>query len=128
MGWPDAKNATPYVAIVGEGEAILAPQGWWHYTISLDTSITVMRNFYTACNGHEYYKRRDKHTVQALGDTFLVHSPKLKGKSREERHEAAAQMVNFVRQKIKEVKNGTLTDDLPAESPKYRQGRLNTTL
>ena len=31
-----------------EGETLLCPDGWWHYAVSLDESITVMRNFYNA--------------------------------------------------------------------------------
>ena len=30
------------------GEAVVVPQGWWHYAVALDRSVTVQRNFYHA--------------------------------------------------------------------------------
>lgn len=39
-------HARPVQTVLHPGEAILTPKGWWHYAISLDPSITVMRNFY----------------------------------------------------------------------------------
>jgi chloride channel 7 len=37
-----------YFGVLKEGETLLIPAGWWHYAVSLETSITVMRNFYNA--------------------------------------------------------------------------------
>ena len=39
-------HARPVQTVLHPGEAILVPKGWWHYALSLDPSITVMRNFY----------------------------------------------------------------------------------
>ena len=60
------------MALVEQGETIVAPKGWWHYAVSLDTSVstlvgrpimlslhccvssrlevTIMRNFYSTSN------------------------------------------------------------------------------
>lgn len=34
--------------ILNPGEAVVIPQNWWHYAVALETSITVMKNFYHA--------------------------------------------------------------------------------
>jgi len=39
-------KANPVQTVLHPGEAIIVPKGWWHYALSLDPSITVMRNFY----------------------------------------------------------------------------------
>ena len=44
--YPLFSNATMFFAVLQEGETLLVPEGWWHYAVSLETSITVMRNFY----------------------------------------------------------------------------------
>ena len=46
--WSSYQNAHPLACILHPGEAIIIPRGWWHYAVSLDTSITVQRNFYHA--------------------------------------------------------------------------------
>jgi chloride channel 7 len=41
------------VCVLNPGEVVLCPRRWWHFAVSLDTSITVMRNFYNAnTNAH----------------------------------------------------------------------------
>lgn len=42
------RNATPTVFVLEPGEVVLVPCGWWHYAAALDSSVTVMRNFFTA--------------------------------------------------------------------------------
>jgi len=46
--YPLYRYAQPIAVVVEEGQAILIPKGWWHYAVSLEPSITVMRNFYNA--------------------------------------------------------------------------------
>jgi hypothetical protein len=46
--WPDVQNASPIACILQPGEAVAIPQGWWHYAVALDKSITLQRNFYHA--------------------------------------------------------------------------------
>lgn len=46
--FPLYQHARPLAVVLEEGQAILIPKGWWHYAVSLDPSITVMRNFYNA--------------------------------------------------------------------------------
>lgn len=46
--YPECKSASLHYAIVKEGETIVIPEGWWHFAVALDDSITVMRNFYNA--------------------------------------------------------------------------------
>ncbi len=41
-------NATPHAFVLLPGQAVVIPQGWWHYAAALDTCITVMGNFYHA--------------------------------------------------------------------------------
>jgi oxalate decarboxylase/phosphoglucose isomerase-like protein (cupin superfamily) len=36
------------VALLKPGEAILVPQGWWHYAVALTPSTTAQANFYEA--------------------------------------------------------------------------------
>lgn len=48
--WPEYKQASPRACFVHPGEAILVPNGWWHYAVALDRSITVQRNFYHAAS------------------------------------------------------------------------------
>lgn len=45
---PLYQQATPLAFILSPGEAVLIPQGWWHYAAALDSCITVMGNFYNA--------------------------------------------------------------------------------
>mmetsp|Transcript_3341 Transcript_3341/g.7458 ORF Transcript_3341/g.7458 Transcript_3341/m.7458 type:complete len:204 (+) Transcript_3341:3-614(+) len=46
--FPNYEKCHQYYAVLREGETLLCPDGWWHYAVSLDESITVMRNFYNA--------------------------------------------------------------------------------
>lgn len=46
--WPAYAAARPRVVMLRPGEAILVPRGWWHYAVSVDTSVTLQRNFYHA--------------------------------------------------------------------------------
>jgi chloride channel 7 len=34
------------VCVLNPGEVVLCPRRWWHYAVALDTSVTVMRNWY----------------------------------------------------------------------------------
>jgi len=93
--WPDYSKATPYVSILEEGETLVAPKGWWHYAVALDTSITVMRNFYSEVNKSEYLARKDKTLEEALVNSLL--RPRSKGKSDEELRQGARMMIAKVR-------------------------------
>lgn len=77
--WPNYKKATPHVAIVEEGETIFNPQGWWHYAVSLDTSITIMRNFYSAANAHESVSRDQKQLSEAMLSVLKRNEARTKG-------------------------------------------------
>jgi len=48
--YPNYKHATPYLALLTEGESLLLPKNWWHCAYSLSPSITVMRNFWSSSN------------------------------------------------------------------------------
>jgi len=98
--WPDCAKATPYLGIVEEGETIVAPQGWWHYAVSLDTSVTVMRNFYTENNRQEHIRRTDKVLEEALAKYVL--GTKMKGQPEEAREEAARKLISRVRARMAE--------------------------
>jgi len=76
--WPDYVKATPYVGVVEEGETLVVPQGWWHYTVALDSGVTVMRNFYDKSNKHELLKRKDEALGDAVGMFVLKQQTKLK--------------------------------------------------
>lgn len=52
--YPKYGRATPYVVIVEEGETLFVPRGWWHYALSLEPTVTVMRNFWTETNADSY--------------------------------------------------------------------------
>mmetsp|Transcript_33409 Transcript_33409/g.76313 ORF Transcript_33409/g.76313 Transcript_33409/m.76313 type:complete len:541 (-) Transcript_33409:250-1872(-) len=94
--WPEYWMATPYVGVLEEGEMLVAPQGWWHYAVALDSSITVMRNFYSESNKAEYFARKDKNLEQALINSFL--RPRSKGKSEEQLRAGAKTMIAKVRE------------------------------
>jgi len=51
--WPNIKDAHPVACILHPGEAVVIPQGWWHYAVALDKSITLQRNFYHAGSNAE---------------------------------------------------------------------------
>jgi len=46
--WPT--GATPFIAVVKPGEAVIIPRGWWHYAASMGTSATAQCNFYNEWN------------------------------------------------------------------------------
>ena len=46
--FPSPRRATPRVCVLAPGEVLVNPRGWWHYAVSLTSSVTVMRNFYHA--------------------------------------------------------------------------------
>lgn len=98
--WPDYAKATPYIAVVEEGETIFAPQGWWHYSVALDTSVTVMRNFFSKNNKHEYIKRKDDGLVTAFALTVLKQQAKLKNQPDEVLKEIAKRTVAKIREAI----------------------------
>jgi len=98
--WPDYKNATPHVAIVEEGETIFAPQGWWHYAVALDTSVTIMRNFHSHANENEFYKRHDEVLIKATNDV-LRGSKLMKGKTEKELNEFTTKILSEIRTTIK---------------------------
>jgi len=95
--WPDYANATPYIAVVEEGETIVAPQGWWHYAVSLDSSVTVMRNFFTECNRDEFVRRKDDGLISAFALTVLKNQAKLKNQPDEVLKEIAKKTVFKIR-------------------------------
>ena len=39
-----------YATVLEPGQTILAPDGWWHYAVSLTPSITMMCNFWDKNN------------------------------------------------------------------------------
>ena len=39
-----------YATVLEPGQTILAPDGWWHYAVSLTPTITLMNNFWDATN------------------------------------------------------------------------------
>ena len=43
---PEKARKHLYACVVEENEAIFIPHKWWHYAVSLDSSHTVMRNFF----------------------------------------------------------------------------------
>lgn len=46
--FPEFRHARPRVCVLSPGEVVLNPRGWWHYAVALDSSVTVMRNFYNS--------------------------------------------------------------------------------
>lgn len=48
--WPEYRRARPLATVVGSGETVVIPKGWWHYALALDRSITVQKNFYHSSN------------------------------------------------------------------------------
>ncbi|CAL8468199.1 g7738 [Coccomyxa elongata] len=46
--YPLYNLASPVAFVLHPMEAVIIPQGWWHYAVALDASITVMQNFYHA--------------------------------------------------------------------------------
>lgn len=44
--FPELAKSSPRYCVLSPGDALLVPQGWWHYAVGLEPCITVMRNFY----------------------------------------------------------------------------------
>jgi len=57
---------------------LFAPQGWWHYAVALDASVTVMRNFFSKANKHELTRRKDEALGDAVALNVLRAQPKLR--------------------------------------------------
>lgn len=102
--WPNYIKATPYVATVEEGETIVIPQGWWHYAIALDNSITVMRNFYSQHNKTELISRKDGPLGDAIGIHVLKLQPALKNQPDKLLKEIARKTVTKIRQQMEAAK------------------------
>eukprot|EP00929_Paragymnodinium_shiwhaense_P098183 TRINITY_DN59701_c0_g1_i1.p1 TRINITY_DN59701_c0_g1~~TRINITY_DN59701_c0_g1_i1.p1 ORF type:complete len:642 (+),score=53.81 TRINITY_DN59701_c0_g1_i1:47-1972(+) len=98
--WPDFAKAECYATVVHEGEAIVIPQGWWHYAVSLDSSVTVMRNFYTRANEHEFYKRKDEKLEKALREHVLEPKLRAQNPSASKLQEIARKVVADMRAKL----------------------------
>lgn len=98
--WPDYEHATPYVAVVEEGETLFAPQGWWHYTVGLDTSITIMRNFYSTPNKAEHVRRKDEALASAVGTHILKRQAKLRDQPEKVLQGIARQTVSKLREQL----------------------------
>mmetsp|Transcript_35076 Transcript_35076/g.80776 ORF Transcript_35076/g.80776 Transcript_35076/m.80776 type:complete len:564 (-) Transcript_35076:26-1717(-) len=96
--WPDAKKATPYVAVVERGETIVAPKGWWHYAVSMDTSVTIMRNFYSTSNQLDLIERKDSGLANAIAIHVLRKQPKLKNQPDSVINEIATKTVRKLRE------------------------------
>lgn len=46
--WPKYTTAGAIACVVEPGEAVVIPEGWWHWAVALETSITYQRNFYNS--------------------------------------------------------------------------------
>jgi len=73
--FPSFAQATPRVCVLAPGEVLVNPRGWWHYAVSLTSSVTVMRNFYHATTN-----------AAALVDMILDSAKKAKVGERRRRH------------------------------------------
>lgn len=56
---PEHAGVRLHATILGPGETIVVPEGWWHYAASLTPSVTLMCNFWDARN------------VRAVEDLYL---------------------------------------------------------
>jgi len=95
--WPKYATATPYISVVEEGETLVAPQGWWHYAVALDASITVMRNFYTTSNRHEFIGRKDAMLKDAIANNVLKKQQAMQGQPDEKLKQIASQVIKKLR-------------------------------
>lgn len=96
--WPDVRRATPYTAVVERGETIVAPKGWWHYAVSLDTSVTIMRNFYSTSNQWDLIQRKDSGLAGAIATHVLRKQPKLKNQPDSVINDIATKTVHKLRE------------------------------
>lgn len=108
--WPDAKKATPYVAVVEAGETIVAPKGWWHYAVSLDSSVTIMRNFYSTSNQWDLIRRKDGGLANAIATHVLRKQPKLKNQPDSVINEIATKTVLKLRETFVENRQKLVND------------------
>ena len=68
-----------FATVLEPGQTILAPQGWWHYAVSLTPTLTLMCNFYDLAN------------VKGLQESFVEGVAKaFDGSKREQRAKALA--------------------------------------
>lgn len=100
--WPDYRKATPYIAILEEGETLFAPQGWWHYTVALSTSITVMRNFHSWANAHEFTSREDTQVSEAVRGVLKANQERAQSK-RPKTDEELQKISRSIVEKVREL-------------------------
>mmetsp|Transcript_4922 Transcript_4922/g.11556 ORF Transcript_4922/g.11556 Transcript_4922/m.11556 type:complete len:564 (-) Transcript_4922:68-1759(-) len=115
--WPDYKKASPYIAVVEEGETIFAPQGWWHYSVALEASVTVMRNFFSNSNKQEYIRRKDEGLIAAFAQTVLKNQAKLRNQPDEVLNEIARKTVEKARQAFQQGSLGLTGGLTPIRKP-----------
>mmetsp|Transcript_70131 Transcript_70131/g.126393 ORF Transcript_70131/g.126393 Transcript_70131/m.126393 type:complete len:195 (+) Transcript_70131:2-586(+) len=96
--WPDSVRAVPFVAVVEEGETIVAPQGWWHYAVALDSSVTIMRNFYSSGNQQELIRRKDDGLAGAVATHVLKQQSRLKNQPDHVLREIAGKTIAKLRE------------------------------
>jgi len=101
--WPDYAKAIPYVGVVEQGETIVAPQGWWHYAVALDDSITVMRNFYSRSNQKEHINRKDAHLERAFFEHVLKKQAKFQKVPDDKLRDVARASVAKIRKEMIEA-------------------------
>lgn len=53
--FPLYERAAAYEGVIGPGETLFIPAGWWHYVAGLEPTITVSYNFFNRANFGEYF-------------------------------------------------------------------------
>ena len=72
----ERQGLTLYATVLEPGQTILAPEGWWHYAVSLTPTITLMNNFW------------DKANMRGLQDLFCGEISKVLDSHRREQADA----------------------------------------
>ena len=65
LAYPGVARLRPRVAILGAGDTLLVPRGWWHYARALDANVTLMRNFANRANEAAFRDALSTHQVAA---------------------------------------------------------------
>jgi len=48
--YPRFKDSQAQVAVIAPGETLVIPQGWWHFSVTLEPSVTLHRRFWNRVN------------------------------------------------------------------------------
>jgi len=76
--YPKFRESKAQVAILEPGETLVLPQGWWHYSVALETCVTLHRRFWNRVNRSSIHEEFPNLVAQGdlegnMRDVFFNH-------------------------------------------------------